>query len=407
MQFSVRSFNVFLGALFMAVPAWTNAATPWPQAIESVAPAEDAFYKAPASTELASKLPGAVLRFRTIPGLAYGASIAAYQLMFRTTDQRGRPAAGVTTVLVPSNAPEQGGRVLSYHAYYDSLVLSCSPSYLTVRNKLFERHNVWPALRKGIVVLLTDYEGLDSQWFAGRNTAHTALDGVRAVLRFPAARLRADAPVGLFGYSGGGLATAWAAELAPTYAPELNIVGGVYGSVAVNPDRVAKRADGGLFAGVTLSIAVGLSRAYPEMKLDRYLNAAGKQMVEDIGERCYMGMFQGEKDMLFAYAFKQIDSYLTVKDFFDLPSTQAVMQDNRLGQATPTAPLFVNEGIHDQIMPISDVDKLVAGYCAKGAKVLYHRNPTEHVLGGVLNQTQNMNYVLDRLDGVPAPNNCP
>ena len=42
--------------------------------------------------------------------------------------------------------------------------------------------------------------------------------------------LSADAPVGLWGYSGGGLATAWAAEVCAGYAPELDIVGAVLGS---------------------------------------------------------------------------------------------------------------------------------------------------------------------------------
>ena len=32
-------------------------------------------------------------------------------------------------------------------------------------------------------------------------------------------------PTGMLGYSGGSIATEWASELAPSYAPELNIIG--------------------------------------------------------------------------------------------------------------------------------------------------------------------------------------
>lgn len=396
-----------IASMLLALGAHAQTLSPWPEASAAIKPAADAFYQAPDVAQLQSLAPGSVLRYRSIPGSVYGTGIAGYQLMFRTADQKGRPAAAITTVLIPANAPAEGGRVLSYHAYYDSLVLSCSPSYLTVKNKLFEKSNVKPALDKGIVVVLTDYEGLDSQWFAAMNTAHTGLDGIRAAINFAPARLKPDARVGLFGYSGGGLATAWSAELAPQYAPELNIVGAVYGSVAVNPSNVAKRVDGGAFAGVSLSIAVGLSRAYPEMQLDSYLNDAGKAMVPDIGQRCYLGMFEGEKDMTFTYAFKKIRSYVNVDGFFDLPAVQAILEENRLGRGTPKTPLFVNEGIYDEIMPIADVDKLVAAYCARGAKVQYNRNASDHLTGGIINQTRNMNYVLDRLDGIAAPSNCP
>jgi dipeptidyl aminopeptidase/acylaminoacyl peptidase len=51
------------------------------------------------------------------------------------------------------------------------------------------------------------------------------LDEVRAALNCRRLGLYASTPVGLWGCSGGGLATAWAVEVNAEYAPELNVVG--------------------------------------------------------------------------------------------------------------------------------------------------------------------------------------
>jgi len=56
--------------------------------------------------------------------------------------------------------------------------------------------------------------------------------------------LSATAPIGLWGYSGGGLATAWAAEVSGTYAPELNVVGAVLGSPVGDLGNTFRRLNG-------------------------------------------------------------------------------------------------------------------------------------------------------------------
>ncbi|MFB7501115.1 lipase family protein [Streptomyces sp. NPDC056161] len=56
------------------------------------------------------------------------------------------------------------------------------------------------------------------------------LDSVRAARRLTAAHLPDSGPVALYGYSQGGAAAASAAELARTYAPELNVRGAVVGA---------------------------------------------------------------------------------------------------------------------------------------------------------------------------------
>jgi len=60
-------------------------------------------------------------------------------------------------------------------------------------------------------------------------SGHAVLDSVRAV-RAAGLGIGKRNPATLWGYSGGGLAAAWAAELHAGYAPELDFAGVAIGS---------------------------------------------------------------------------------------------------------------------------------------------------------------------------------
>jgi len=53
----------------------------------------------------------------------------------------------------------------------------------------------------------------------------------------------------MWGYSGGALASEWAAELQTKYAPEISFVGMAIGSVTPNVEIVFNTINKGLFAG--------------------------------------------------------------------------------------------------------------------------------------------------------------
>jgi hypothetical protein len=382
------------------------AQTSFLPASATTSPLKDAFYKAPASATLETKQPGEVLRYRTVTAKDYSADVSkAYQLMFRTTDTHGNAVAAITTVLIPKTAPATGRKIMSYQSFYDSLTLTCTPSYLTAQGKLFEASNSKPALKKGHVVVLTDYEGLDSQWIAGLNTAHGVLDGIRAAINFKPAGLDAGAPIAMMGFSGGGHATGWAAEVAPEYAPELNIVGAAMGGVPANVGNVARKVDGGIFSAVFLGAVVGLSRAYPEIDPATYATPAGLTAIKDIGNRCLLGIFQGQNEMVIKYALSKSTKFLKDPNFLDLPEIAAIIEENNMGSRTPNTDIYVYEGTSDEIMPVADVDALVANYCDKGLKVQYNRTGGDHLLMALASSGP-MNWSLDRLAGKVAPTNC-
>lgn len=390
---------------FMSTPM---AQQVYPMASTTVQPVNDSFYVPPSAATLTTKLPGTVLRYRAIPNTTYASRVSeAYQLMFRSTDGRGVPTAAVTTLLIPKTAPANGRKLLSYQAMYDSLQLNCTPSNLTVNGKLFEKGYVNKALDAGVLVVLTDYEGLQSQWVAGVNTAHGVLDGIRAAQKFSKSGLNAISPVGLMGYSGGGHATGWANEVQPEYAPEINLVGAAMGGLPVNPKSAAEKADGGMFAAMYFGAVVGMSRAYPEMNIMNYVTADGAAMVKDISGRCLMGTVEGQPEMLTPYMFKKSSKYWKSPDFLNLPEIKRIIDENTMGSRMPKAPMYIYEGVLDEVMPIADVDALVKRYCAAGLSVDYNRIATGDHLFLAISPGKGMDFVLDRLNGKPASSNCP
>ncbi len=113
------------------------------------------------------------------------------------------------------------------------------------------------------MVTLSDHEGRGGYFGAPREPGHRVLDGIRATLRLPELGLDDGTPIGIFGYSGGGMASSWAAELAPTYAPELNLVGAVLGSPVGDPGEAFLKLNGGLNAGLPALVVSGLRHIYP------------------------------------------------------------------------------------------------------------------------------------------------
>ena len=192
------------------------------------APSQDPFYTPPPGFQ--QTRPGTILRSRqvTMSGPQAADSAAAYQLMFRTTSATGRPAAAVTTILIPS-VPASGTRVLaSYQTAYDSMTLNCAPSYtMQDGNGSDEEADIAAELAQGWDVNVPDYEGLQSEWAVGPLLGLATLDSIRAVEQFAPAGLTTGSrtKVTVNGYSGGSEAATWAAALKPFYAPRVNLIG--------------------------------------------------------------------------------------------------------------------------------------------------------------------------------------
>ena len=194
--------------------------------------------------------------------------VQAWQLLYRTTAINGSAIATVTTVFKPLIAKTD--RFVSFHTAYDGAARSgiCDPSYnyqlgapqvdliSSVEFLLLQAF-----VLDGYIVSSPDYEGPEAAFGTGRLAGTAVLDSMRAVANFQTAlRLSPNIPeIFGYGYSGGAIATGWAASLQPRYAPELKIKGWAQGGTPANLTGTAVFIDGTLFAGFLPQVLVGLS----------------------------------------------------------------------------------------------------------------------------------------------------
>src|SRR5690606_37937719 len=141
---------------------------------------------------------------------------------------------------------------------------------------------------------VSDYEGLGTPgthtYVVGQSEGRAVLDMARAAQRLPGTGLSASTPVAVMGYSQGGGAAAWAAQLAPSYAPELKLKAAVTGGVPGDLTAVADFLDGSPFVGLALLASIGLDAAYPELDLEDHLNDTGRALLEETDDLCLVSV---------------------------------------------------------------------------------------------------------------------
>ncbi|MEV6427207.1 lipase family protein [Nocardia sp. NPDC051463] len=361
-------------------------------------PDGDGFYFAPPN--VGDFQPGDVIRSRPMSAPAYPGA-TAWQLLFRSTNSADAPIAAVTTLLLPAGGG--GDRPLvSYQPFVNSLGMECAPSHSIFNGSMQESPALNLLLARGWAVAVPDHLGPTSAYGAARLGGRLTLDGIRAVKRFAPAGL-AGSPVGMAGYSGGGMATGFAAALAPEYAPELPIVGVAMGGVPVNIGKLARDVGSRpspLF-GLGFAAAVGLEREYPsQLSMERILKPAGFALRSQIANAC-------ATQIIDAGANKSLDDVFTVPMDTD-PTTVRVLHDNSLETfaGVPRAPLYQWHGAADQVSP--QLAQEVAGrYCHSGTPVLFEPIPgADHGTAIALGAPRAYGYLADRFAGIPAPSNC-
>jgi hypothetical protein len=255
------------------------------------------------------------------------------------------------------------------------------------------------ALQHGWAVVVTDYEGPQNAFGAGRMAGHGVLDGIRAAEALPGTGLSGSAtPVGLWGYSGGGLASSWAAELQPGYAPELNVAGLASGGTPADFQAAVNQIDGGIASGLVLLASTGLTRAYPEMLA--LLNDAGREMVARIGDMCV-----GEA--VSAFPYRHLNEFTTVEEPLAEPVARQVLELNHLGRQAPAAPVFLYHSVLDELIPFRTVQALQADWCRAGGHVTLHADVlSEHSSLAVSGAPLAVRFLGARFAGADVPGTC-
>ncbi|UFS99028.1 lipase family protein [Nocardia huaxiensis] len=374
-------------------------------------PEDDSFYRPPRG--LAGRKPGVILRSRPVELALLGVvpqRITAWQLLFRTTDMDGEPEAAVTTVLLPWGADPAAPRpVVSYQCAIDAVASNCLPSYAFRRGAhafgavpQYELLLIAKALERGWAISVPDHVGTAGRFGTPREPGYRTLDGLRATLAL-LGRPR-ETPVALWGYSGGGLATVWAAETAASYAPDLNIIAAAAGSPVGDLEATFFRLNGSHFGGLATLCLAGLRRAYPDLNraLREHLDAPSLALLDRAETSTTV-------PILLRSGRSRIDDHKgeALAALRTLPHVRAVLTDLQPGDNPPAFPVLTVQAVHDLIISTGNVDRLIDRYRAAGTHVHYVRDIAGgHISLGILAAPLLENWLAARFANRPLPPPC-
>ena len=423
MKFRLSKQGLLLSAAQVAVtalmlPSMANAAT-------------DPFFEYTDSTPLAEIAPGTILKSRTISVYIAGikTKLQATQLVYRSTDAQLRPAANVTTIFAPDCSKvscANKNKVISYQSFYDSLNPEDGPSRAYAGGKRLP--DLLPAVetvlfgkyvKQGYTVVISDTEGQRANFAAGPEYGYNTLDSIRATFKSPQIGLNSDAKVVMMGYSGGAIATEWAAELAPSYAPDLkpNLIGAAFGGTLVSPEHNLPYVEGtAIWGGVMPMAVLGVSRSY-DIDIQKYLTPRGLEVFDKM-QKASIAYVLGQytkvtwKDLV----KPEYQDRTKIKEYVEAVN-KVIMGTGgtpeiplQIGQGTggifELTPTSAQWGKGDGVMLAGDVRTLARQYCAKGVPVQHKEWGSSHFVTMVSWLPWATTWIDDRFAGKAAPQNC-
>ncbi|MFG1775358.1 lipase family protein [Micromonospora sp. NPDC049051] len=413
------------------VPAAADASAP----VVSRGVTIPVFYNPPAELPATN---GALIRSEPLP---LGLSIpgldgrpmpgTATRLMYRSTDSNGQ-AVGVTGAYIEPWASWRGTGPRPLVAVASGTVGQgdqCAPSMalqypLTLRGDTvsvgYEALAIYRLLSTGAAVVVTDYVGLGAtdrlHTYVNRlDQGHALLDAARAARAVPGASVTRDSRVGLYGYSQGGGASAAAAELQPTYAPDVPLAGTYVGAPPADLTAVLKGIDGSALAGALGWSMNGFAQSDPALRdvVEANINTTGRAALKDMSTMCV-------GDALFGYGFTKSNKWtISGRSLGEViaasPQAQAALDRQRIGTLKPAGPVRLAAGVQDDIVPYRQSRQLAVDWCRKGANVTYEaislpnlgdKILTNHLVPLITDQGNAVSWMADRLGGRTAHSNC-
>ncbi len=325
----------------------------------------------------------------------------AWKVLYHSRSITGTDVEVSGVVVAPTAKGPSGGRpVVAWAHGTHGLADACAPSQAL--DVAYRIPGIRDFVRAGDVVAATDYEGLgtpgEHPYLVGGSEGRGVLDIVRAAQQIPGSG--ASTTTLVYGHSQGGQAALFAGQLAPSYAPELHLLGVV--AVAPVSDLrgfLPAAAQVPALVGYVVMAVVGFHAAYPNLNLSDVLTPQTLANLSIVDQRC-------SDDVVDDYA-QYAPAQVLVGNPLDNPAYAAVAQTAVAGTVPTPAPLFVIQGDKDALVPKALTDQFVSRACATGDKVLYRVYPGQDHVGARDVSVRDVEaWMAARVAGQPPPSTC-
>ena len=218
-----------------------------------------------------------------------------YRVLFRSQDPGGDTVAVSGMVFLPTEPPPDGTRPLAVSAssrgsIADACTASHDPTYERGNAEVglwSERVNAQVLLRHGYAVVVPDYQGFGtpgpSPFLAGPSAGRNVLDALRVLRTFVGPEAGDAVAVG---DTQGAAAVLFAAELAPTYAPDVDLIGVVATQPLAELATLAPGASASPAFGYYLLALSGLAVDDPDLPLASVLTPTGLEAAAQYETTC-------------------------------------------------------------------------------------------------------------------------
>jgi alpha-beta hydrolase superfamily lysophospholipase len=399
-------------ALALAITACGSSAASPTSTTAAATSADRSFYSPP--SPLPAAAPGTLIRSAEVTGVPeVPARARVWRILYHSTTVGGADVAESGYVIAPSTpAPAGGYPIIAWAHGTTGFAAPCAPSLFTDSGGgagpyLLPSLSLY--LAAGYVVSAADYQGLGvadgvHPYLLGSSEGRSVLDATRATRQI--AGLRTADTVVVYGHSEGGHAALFAAEMAPSYAPELHVIGVVAAAPATGLSTVIATIGlplGTQFLPYTIPTAYSWTKAYPDLPASAVFTPAGEAFASSAVTR-------GCADQV---AEAVVTHHLTTGAMFTAtaatdPTLQAHARANDPGDVRTTMPMLVVQGTADRTVPSPLTDTYVSTRaCPIGDTVQYlHVTGATHGTVVIESAPTIVAWMNARRAGSPAPTTC-
>ena len=326
-------------------------------------PDGDAFYTPPA--KLPQEDHGALIWYRPFTGPAVLSGGRNTLLLYTQEGIHGVPVATSGFMVVPDgDAPEGGWPIVTWAHGTTGIADQCAPtrsSDIPVNYPLLED---W--ISKGYAVVATDYEGLGTPgphpYLIGDSEGRAVLDIIRGARTYEP---KLSNKVIISGHSQGGQAALFAAALAPSYTPELEVFGTVAFAPVSNLENELPLLRGlsiNALSGTVALILRGLTIANASLDTTTLLTPAAAKLFPETLTECSDALSSNS-------SFGSLDADQLVLPSANLTSLVAALRDNDASFLKIKQPILVLQGLSDTtVLPFTTTD-MVTALKASGADI--------------------------------------
>lgn len=346
--------------------------------------------------------PGTMIRMEPLGVDVPGAS--AYRMLYVSERPDGTLAASGGMLFIPTTpAPAEGRPVVAWAHGTLGLGQSCAPSRSS--DPLGDMAN-WldQMMQLGWVVAATDYVGLGTPgpnlYLIAQSEVRDEVNAVRAARNVPEAD--AGSRYVTFGHSQGGHTSVWSGHLAPSYAPELTLLGVAGAAPALElPDIMNAQWDTAIGWMIGPDVVETWPDYYPDLDPRAVLTSTGQDTAEELSQECIkVSAIQGVVRQTLGERFFAVSPVTT-------PGWSQAVTEQTPPPMPSQMPVFIAQGTADELVLPWTTAALQEDWCAAGSTIaMLWMGGVTHQAAATTAGPEAVRWIADRFAGRPAPRTC-